>query len=248
MDYEISIDTYKGPIDKLLELVEEKQLEITEISLAAVTADFLKYVEKLGKRVGEKEKGGAVFAVEPLILADFLVVASKLILIKSKTILPTLELTEEEASDIRDLELRLKLYQELKAPQRFIKEIWSPFPKSFGREFLKGLGPVFYPPKKLKADSLVESLKKLLLVLEKTLKPFQTIKTEVINLKKKIEEIMARIGKGPAKLHELGRSGTRSEMVVMFLAILHLIREQLILVDQVDHFEDIKIARREKGA
>ena len=248
MPYEIALDAYKGPLDKLLELVEGRELQITQISLAEVTADFLKYVESLGKKIQEVESGGAISAIEPSILADFLVVASKLILIKSKTLIPTLPLTEEEATDIKDLELRLKLYKELKSSERLIKENWSLTPKSFTREFLVGMGPVFYPPYALKKEDFINSLQKLIITLEKTLKPLKTFRIEAINLKKKIEEILHRLSSSPTSFHKLKNKGTKEEIVVMFLAILHLIKDQLISVDQDSHFNDMKIAKRANPA
>ena len=90
MNYEFKTEQFSGPIEKLLELIEEKKMEITELNLADVTADFLKYLEKLE-------------SVESRLLADFIVVASKLLLIKSKAILPGLPITEEEEKDIKDL-------------------------------------------------------------------------------------------------------------------------------------------------
>ena len=108
MLYELKLETYQGPLDKLLELVEGKKLEITKISLADVTADFLNFLKKL-------ESEGANHSL----IADFLVVASKLILIKSKVLLPALTLSEEEESDIHDLEARLKIYAELSRQKRF---------------------------------------------------------------------------------------------------------------------------------
>src|SRR3989344_9467667 len=124
MTYELALDAYRGPLDKLLELVEEKKLAITEISLAAVTADFLAYLKKL-----EAEK------IDQILLADFLAVASKLILIKSKFLLPSL-VTEEDELEIRDLEIRLRLYQEIKQAMILVKRSWQPLPQIFSREYL----------------------------------------------------------------------------------------------------------------
>jgi len=248
MLYEITLDAYKGPLDKLLELVEGRELEITEISLATVTADFLKYVQGLSEAVQKNENLGTGLFIDPSILADFLVIASKLILIKSKNLIPALPLSAEEESDIRDLELRLRLYRELKKPQEHLRNLWSVGPKSLTREFLVGLGPVFYPPQKLKDEELKIALEQLLLVLRKTLKPVQTIRGEVINLKRKIEEILRKLTEAPTTLGKLRKSGTKGELVVMFLAILHLIKEQLVLVDQENNFEEIRIVKKDGPA
>ena len=71
--YEVKLDKFSGPLEKLLELIEEKQLEITLVNLAQVTGDFLEYL----KNLDEDSK-------HPSILADFVVIASRLLLIKSK--------------------------------------------------------------------------------------------------------------------------------------------------------------------
>lgn len=234
MAYELSLEFYKGPIEKLLELIEERALEITRVSLVEVTGDFLKYIETLKVK---KESG-----VEPQILADFLVVASKLLLLKSKALVPSLELNDEEEGEIRDLETRLKIYAELKVTQDLIKENWNDLPQMFSREFLMLREPVFYPPPLFTVANLEQSLKKLLGELERILKPVQAVRISVINLKKKIEEVIARISETPVEFSEL-HSGRRDELVVLFLAILHLIKERLVNVEQTDQFGKITIAK-----
>ena len=232
MTYERVLSVYKGPLDNLLELVEEKKMEITRISLAEVTADFLKYLKKL-------ETGPTNHAL----IADFLSVASRLILIKSKVLLPTLELTAEEESDIKNLEARLKIYAELKGAQKIIKSLWSDYPKIGTREFLSGLPPTFYPPSRLKKEGLSPSLARILEELQRFLKPVETLRIEVINLKTKIEEILKKLTATPKKFRELQKDGSRSEIIVLFLAILHLIKEELVWVEQETHFAEIKIAK-----
>ncbi len=233
MKYELTLERYQGPLDKLLELVEEKKLAITEISLAEVTADFLNYLEKL-----EKEHS------DPTLISDFLVVASKLVLIKSKILLPTLELNEEEEEDIRTFEKRLLLYAELKKAKNIIKEKWNVFPQMASREFLSTIGAAFYPPKNLTAEDLALAFSKIFREFEKVMKPVKTIKIEMINLKEKIEEILKKItSKKPVELNNLRSEGSRSELIVLFLAILHLIKAQLIYVEQAGHFSEIKITK-----
>ena len=76
MTFELKHEKFSGPIEALLDLIERKKLEVTEFSLAEVTADFLDYLQKLGARESA--------TVSPRIIADFVVIASKLLLIKSK--------------------------------------------------------------------------------------------------------------------------------------------------------------------
>jgi|SRR3989344_540571 len=232
MDYELKLEQYQGPLRKLLELVEEKKLEITLISLAQVTADFLSYVGKL-KTQGE---------ISPQILSDFLSVASKLVLIKSKVLLPFLELEKEEEKDIRNLEMQLKIYQELKNAQKSLKNIWSEKPQIFSREFLASAEPFFYPPSDITAENIHRTFFVFLGEFEKVFKPIETIKQEMISLKDKIEEVLSRISETSASFKNLHK-GAKKEIVVLFLAILQLIKDQLIAVEQSSHFEDIIIRK-----
>lgn len=236
MRYELALASYRGPLDKLLELVLEKKLEITEVSLAEVTADFLKYLEKL-------EKARA----DPALITDFLVVASKLVLIKSKNLLPSLEFSEEEETDIRAFEERLKIYAEFKNAQKLIKEKWSILPQMMAREFLMAGAPAFYPPKKITKKELYLALAKVLGEFEKIFKPAKAIKIKIINLKEKIEEILKELTAKPVGFNELRSKKKRSEVVVIFLAILHLIKDQLVYVEQNRHFGEIKIAKKPKS-
>ncbi len=233
MPYELALEKYQGPLDKLLELVLDKKLEIAEISLAEVTADFLDYLKKL-----EEEHA------DPTLIIDFIIVASKLVLIKSKNLLPTLQLDEEEEEDVRTLELRLKIYAEMKNAQKLIRERWDDFPQMATREFLSAIGVAFYPPKKVTKKDLALSIIKIAGELEKLMKPVKTIKIKIINLKEKIEEIVKKLTSSPVGFNSLKDKGTKSELVVLFLAILHLIKAQLVYVEQSGNFGEITIAKK----
>ncbi len=235
MHYELEFDYYKGPLDKLLELVEEKQLEITTVNLAEVTADFLKYVEALEAK-GQRD-----------IIADFLVIASRLILIKSKVLIPDFVLSEEEEADIVGLETRLKLYQELKATQIHIKSMWNVFPQMAEREFLQSKKAYFLPPNNISVDMLKSAMYKVVGELEKIMRPVEVIKREVIHLKHKIQEIIDRISEIPFSFREFHKNRGKGEIVVLFLAILHLIKDQVISAEQGNHFEDIVVAKLGKN-
>ncbi|MFH0712834.1 MAG: segregation/condensation protein A [Candidatus Jorgensenbacteria bacterium] len=231
--YELSLEKYRGPLDKLLELVLEKKLEISEVSLAEVTADFLGYLGKL-----EEER------VNPTVITDFLVVASKLVLIKSKNLLPSLDLNQEEEEDIRLFEVRLKIYAEFKNAQKLIKENWNDYPRMAAREFLSTTSASFYPPQKVAGKDLYSALAKIVGDFEKIMMPVKRIKIEIINLKEKIEEVFRKLTSNPVGLESLKKGGGKSELVVIFLAILHLIKSQLVHVEQTSNFGDIRIARK----
>ena len=232
MQYELAIENYKGPIETLLDLIVEKKMEITMVSLAEVTSDFLKFVEALEKN--EKYR---------VLVADFLVIASKLIFIKSKVLIPNLELTEEEEEDIKNLESRLKLYKELKGAEENILKLWGKIPKIGHREFLMSSEKIFFPPQKITVDDLRDSIKKIYGELEKIYTPIEKIERKVISLKQKIQEVLLRISSEPTSFNGIHGGKSKGEVVVLFLAILHLIKDQLLSAEQDKHFSDILVAK-----
>lgn len=236
MHFEATTPTFQGPLEKLLELIEGEKLEVTSVSLARVTGDFLTHVERLKTELLPEEY--------PTMLADFLVVASKLILIKSKELLPSLELTQEEETDIHDLEARLKLYQELKQTQVHLKAAWSVPSLMFGREFLMSVEPLFYPPGNVSGEDLSRSVSSLVLQLAKIVHPQGKISAEVVNLKAKIEEVAERLTRAVKIVFSDLGGKSRTEVVVLFLAVLHLIRQQFADVEQDGQFGDLTIAKR----
>ncbi len=240
MQYELTLERYQGPLEKLLELIEGQKLEITQVSLAQVTGDFLAYIETLKASTSDS-------STDPGLVADFLVVASKLILIKSKALLPTLPVTEEEEADMRDLEFRLKLFRELKVTQGFIKAGWSSLPVMVSREFLAAIEPVFYPPVSATPALFAETVGRIIGELERLLRPTVAVRNDMANLKTKIEEVLSRLTDQPERFGAL-HQGTRSEVIVLFLAILHLIKEQLIGVEQSGHFAEMTIVKRPTAA
>ncbi|RJP44983.1 segregation/condensation protein A [Candidatus Parcubacteria bacterium] len=237
MEYELRLEQFNGPISKLLELIEEKQLEITEINLAEVTDDFLKHIRTLER-------------VETPFLADFIAVASRLIFIKSKILLPEFQLSGEEEAAIKDLERRLTLYRELKPAMKAIAKFWRAGNQEFARPYFLNVtfldpkqgASIFYPGERLAAELLVGSLERILDVFRKLELETQTIKETIVTIEEKIREIIARLQKqGATSVKNLSRGRSVSEIIAIFLAILHLAREQAVRLEQDGHFSDIII-------
>jgi segregation and condensation protein A len=230
MDYSYKVGEFQGPLDKLLALIEEKKLSISDLSLAEVTEDFLKYLETLPK-------------VDFPLLADFVAVASRLILIKSKSLLPSLELTEEEESDIKDLEKRLLIYQELKSAKKYLEARWKKGDISMAREYLMGSGRQVFSPGKVTKGILKASLEKLFQSLQKFSMETETIKDKIISLEEKIADIIGRITKiGETTLRKLS-GASKVEAIATFLALLHLARDQMVHLTQSEHFSDIFVTK-----
>src|SRR3954463_13221764 len=115
LGYKVKVSQFEGPLDLLLNLIEKRKLFINEISLARIADDYIAYVQQLGS-----------FPIAES--AQFILIASTLLLIKSKSLLPTLHFSLEEEASVEDLENRLKLYQRVPnltvhIKDRFGKEI-----------------------------------------------------------------------------------------------------------------------------
>ncbi len=253
MSYELRIHNYEGPLEKLLQLIEERRMDVTQVSLAAVTDDFLKYLERLRAEL----KGGPGAAEEDLrLLADFIVVASRLILIKSKSLLPELELSGEEERDIQDLEQRLALYKELKAAQKHIAVLWKKGGIAAARPYFlraqaslgRGEGEeaaVFYPGSKVTPGNLAAALAAVQTGLQKFILETETIEETVVSLEEKMRSIVARMEVAAEMTLKTLGEGSKSDLIVAFLAVLHLAREELLVLEQAGQFSDIIVRKRE---
>ena len=255
MEYETRVGEFSGPLEKLLELIEAEKMDINEVSLAKVTDDFLRYLDKFKKGM-EADTAGAAdaenkFRVDLRVLADFVSVASKLIFLKSKYLLPGLALTQEEEADIKDLEARLHIYQQLKPAIKLIHRLWLTSHKSFSRPYFLGRGTgnvpgqsMFYPGGNLDIDALTAALGGIFETMKTYDLETETIREKIVTLEEKITEVLGRIQQhGDMHFNDLSGEKSRGEMIVVFLAILHLAREQLVLLEQMDNFSDIMVKK-----
>jgi segregation and condensation protein A len=225
--YELTTEKFSGPMQKLLELIEEKKLEITEFSLAEITADFLEYVKKIEE-------------AEPRLLADFVAIAARLLLIKSRCLLPDLPITDEEKEDILDLEGRLRIYKQFQEAKLLIGQFWNRGSVSYGREFLPAAGiGFFYPSGKLDAASLRSKIDELYNL--SSAERLEESREEMLNFEKYLGELTERIRKGMSNFREATSGRKKEEIIVMFIALLHLLKENLVRISQDGQFSDIVI-------
>src|ERR1700752_3801499 len=96
--FSIKTASFEGPFEVVLDLIEARKLLVNELALATITDEFIKHVQ-----------AQETFPVEAT--ANFIQIAATLLLIKSKSLIPDLELTEEEQGDVEDLERRLATYE-----------------------------------------------------------------------------------------------------------------------------------------
>lgn len=235
--YTIRSGSFEGPLDVLLELIEARKFFINELSLAEVTADYIVYVRNLPKLDFEYVTG-------------FLSVISTLILIKSRSLLPNLTLTQEEEEKIIDLESRLKLYSAVKDASQYVKDTFGKKLVFFAPERVSELS-VFSPDPKL---TLLTMQTMLLGVLEhlpqKEILPEVSVR-RVMSLDEMIEGIVLRVQDAmKISFHDLARhphpedqKAEKIYTIVSFLAMLELIREGIVNVLQDGLFSEITLEK-----
>jgi len=232
MEFAVKLEKFEGPLSLLLELIESAKLDISQISLAKVTDEYLTRLQ-------------ANPQIPPEELADFLVVASRLLYIKSRLLLPFLNLGQDEAEG--DLETQLKIYKEYLDASRNIAAIIGKRRFLFVHEKLPHIEIGFAPPKKLTADQLAELFRMVLRRLELIVRLPQAVIEKTVSIHEKITEIQALVSKAiRLSFRELMTSAeSRIEIVVSFLALLELIKQRAVSVSQADLFEDITIEKTE---
>lgn len=233
--YRVKTEQFEGPLDLLLELTSKEKLDITRMSLAQVADQYLDYIET-------KEN----ISLESL--ADFLNVASKLILIKSKSLLPLLILTEEEEEEIEDLEHRLAEYKKFKEISEKILEMFESPERSFSRESFFGIDSFFNPPEGIGVDDIENAylnLKEDVPVVDQI---EEESMREVISLEEKITSLHAAIkNRAETSFSKLIKNSTdKVEVVVSFLAMLEMVKQRIISVEQSGVFDDIKLKMNAK--
>ncbi len=232
LQYQVKIEQFQGPLDLLFQLIVEEQLDITEISLAKVTEQFVDYLQTVEELYPEE-------------LADFLVVATKLLLIKSRAMMPYLQPPEIE--DETNLAEQLKIYKEFYAAANKLEEIIKTRRFTFGRidKFYLTAEPLFSPPAGVKAPALADFFQEVLLSLEPLVRLPKAALAKTISLREKIGLLQDNLTKQAHLSFKkiIGQARDRSEVILTFLALLELVRQQAIVVKQKNHLADIDIEK-----
>jgi segregation and condensation protein A len=228
----VRLASFEGPLDLLLHLCRENKVDITDIPIAAITEQYLAYLDVM--RTLNLEVAG-----------EFLVVAATLLHIKSRLLLPVEETPEgEEGEDPRsELVRQLVEYQKFKEAGSALRELEQRRSLTFARESLGPEGPprTDYPLE----VSLFDLLAALRRVIEQMPKTDQVeIETDRLSVAQRIAEVLERMADGREMAFEDLFLGSREvgDVVVTFLAVLELVRLRLIRVWQVDAYGDIRVA------
>ena len=234
MVFQIKTNAFEGPLDILLDLIEKRKIFVSDISLAQVADEYIAHVRSL-----------ATLPVSET--AHFLLVASTLVLIKSKSLLPEITLSDEEESDIEMLKRRLAIYQRIRRAGNRILE-------GYGRNILFARLParnttiVFAPDTETTSPGLLVAIRRVIAAFPKPERLPEAIVKKIVSLDEMMERLAERVKTG-LKMSFRSFSGRteRAETVVLFLALLELIRQGAMDAVQSERFGDISMESRDVG-
>ncbi|MEL7644930.1 MAG: segregation/condensation protein A [Anaerolineaceae bacterium] len=235
-NYKIETELYSGPLDLLLDLIQKAELDITKLALAQVTDQFLAYIDT------HRE-------LAPDYISEFLVVAAKLVQIKSEALLPRPPAREEDEEDPGEaLAYQLQIYKKVKDAAQWL-----------GQRMDAKLRGYLHVPRIFEVNSQIDltgvEIADLIAALEALLKenaaaePEGVISIPKLTLKRKLEEIISRLRVLPSTSFQqlLGEERTRLNMIVVFLAILELTKQDLVIAEQPNLFADIRVTALERA-
>ena len=232
--YPVRLPIFDGPIELLLHLIERQELDITEVSLVAITDQYLRAIE-------------AMQEIEPEALADFLVVAARLLYIKSRGLLPQPEVEEEEEKQSEALLQQLLDYRRFKAAADELR-----LRASMGLRTNVRLAP---PQMDRRLDLTDLTIERLAAAAQRAMRNVASsvappsVRAYPITVAEQMAAILERIrsqagteGGGDRYLSFtalLSQSRSRLEIVVTFLAVLELIKQREIAAEQQETFGEI---------
>ncbi len=227
--FSVKVRDFEGPLDLLLDLIEERKLLISDVSLSQVADDFLAFIQRQ--------------VAFPLgTAAEFILVSATLLLLKSRSLLPVLSLSNEEEEDVRDLEFRLRLYQAFRGIARSLGAIRE---RMFFGEGAGSTDPIFAPSRDLSGNSIGEAVRRVLETAPKAAQVKEVAVKTVISLEEMIERLTERIERAISMTFREfsgGHAADKREVVVGFLAMLELFKRGLVQVEQERSFGEISMA------
>lgn len=231
--FAVQMGVYAGPLETLLDLIESRKLSISDISLAEVADAYLAHIEKLPEL--------------PLAeTSQFILVASTLLLIKSRTLLPNVELSNDEELSIQELERRLKQYALIRKGAKSLRQTWGKTPLRFALR--RPARPLVFAPSEASTDTIFSALRRLTAILPKpqalveaTVAPVLALEDVIIHLKDRLSRAFK------ARWSEITKSANKGDRIVYFLAMLELVRHGSASITQDRLFGDIVIEAGETG-
>ncbi len=222
MDFQVSHEAFSGPIALLYELLQKRELEIKDVSLAKIADEYLLFIER--NEVPSEE------------LADFLLIASRLIYLKTKELMPHVYLAQEEEG-VEDLEDQLRLYKMFVGSSEKMAELFMAKDHIFSKPFVRVqvTQEVKFVPSKNVSPALLQDAFGWVL---KRLQPFFSLQEASLERVRSVEERLvelqdAVLTRVSMKFKEvLAGATSKADVVVSFLALLELVRRNIVRAEQ----------------
>lgn len=231
--FTIENDHYQGPLETLLDLIESRKLAVSLVSLSEVCDAYLAYVEKLPELPLSET-------------SQFVLVASTLLLIKSRSLLPV-DLSDDEEESIEELERRLKKLAKIREASKILKRVWGKAPLQFARRApdiakITGMERIKFAPAEATMQAILAAARKLVNTLPKPEHIVEATVAPILRLEDVIAGLKERLTRAAkARWSDITKGATRHDTIVHFLAILELVRHGSVSVTQDKLFSDILI-------
>lgn len=243
MSYQVTLEVFEGPFDLLLGLIAQRKLDVTEVDLAEITADFLRHLES---QLEELDLETAT---------RFLVVAATLVELKAARLLPA-----EEREELEDLlgEARDVLYARLLEYRAFrdiarmldhhlLQHTWVLAREQPLEPWLQRLTPE--APLPIGADDLARLAAAAMTPVADEPVDLSHIRRSYLTIRQAADLVLDRLppSGGPITFRDLTGDRVRSDRVVVFLALLELFKLGHVALDQPDHRSPLAVSRQAGG-
>lgn len=231
----IQTESYQGPFELVLDLIEARKLLVNELALASITEDFITHVRSQNS-----------FPVPET--ANFIQIAATLLLIKSKSLIPDLTLTDDENADVEDLKRRLEAYEKVREAARELSRIFGKAVMLQGGE--RAPEVVFGPSRDLSAASLSEALARVLAAREEVEQLPEARVKSLVTIEEMMEQLAQRVQSAMSLSFKefAGSRKEKVEVIVSFLALLELVKQGAVEAEQFDTYGDIRISHTNGNA
>lgn len=238
--YEVDLPLFQGPLDLLLSLIEQEEMDITKISLARVTDQYLSHLEIIKQTDADD-------------LTDFLVIAAKLILIKSEVLLPRPPpiLIEEYEEDVGDeLAKQLLIYKKFKEMAAHLRDL----EESHRRSYVRVVPKIKIEPKLAAGEGdlmqLLAAARSAMAIKPEDPDVDDVVAPVVVTIGQQMVNIWRRVSAGQRVSFRAilsSHSVSKIEVIVTLLAVLELIKRRVVSVSQPNRFGDILISKNQEA-
>lgn len=249
MQYKVKTDAFEGPLDLLLHLINQLEIDIYDIPVAQITEQYMDYIHTM------KE-------LQLDVASEFLVMAATLLEIKSKMLLPNhnkdyddelmIELEEDPREELVERLIEYRKYKEVADDLRTLEEergLLFTKPPSDLAEYAASIKSEQKPVANISLNDMLGALQKLLRRKKLQRPLFTKIARQEISLETRMQEIMSDLReiRGRKHFYDLFPVRNREHIVVTFLALLELMKQNEITIQQDKNFADIYVCAMEGG-